>query len=127
MVSLAAAVFEELEISVPADPDDTVSKGSQQVQYLDWLRAGCDVAGEHDTVRRTHLWFGEHCLQSGQDSVDVRQDGYSLKHGHHCGMTPARWRIVLLPAKPELSRSIGRRPGGWCPMRRNLRSSAGLG
>jgi hypothetical protein len=88
---LAAAVFEEFTVGVAADPDDAVAERGQSVEDLGRLRTGGDVAGEHDAIGGTHLWFGEHGLQGGQDSVNVGQYGYSVQHGHHCGMR-SPWR-----------------------------------
>ncbi|GAA3311010.1 hypothetical protein GCM10020295_79620 [Streptomyces cinereospinus] len=88
---MTAAVFEEFTVGVAADPDDAVAETDQQVEDLGRLRAGGDVAGQHDAIGGAYFWFGEHGLQGGQDSVDVGQDGYSVQHGHHCGMRFA-WR-----------------------------------
>ncbi|MGV9405057.1 hypothetical protein [Streptomyces sp. NPDC003667] len=46
-----------------------VAEAGQQVENLGRLRAGGDVAGEHDVVGGADVWFGEHCLQGRQDSV----------------------------------------------------------
>lgn len=105
-VRLAAAVFEECAVGVPADPGDPVSWRGQHVQHLGRLRAGCVVAGEHDSVRSAHLCFVEHCLEGGQDSVNVRQDGYSLQHGHYIGMTPARRQVRLSPQPYGMSQWV---------------------
>ncbi|MFF4232396.1 hypothetical protein [Streptomyces sp. NPDC001820] len=112
-VALAAAVSEEFAVGIPPDPGDAIAERGQQAQYLGRLRAGCDVAGEYDAVRSAYLWFVEHRLQGGQDSVNVRQDGYLVQHGHYCGMTPAlKWNRSLL-AKREMFRSIAARISGF--------------
>lgn len=62
-VALPPAVFEELAVSVAADPDDAVAETGQPVENLGRLWACGDVAGEHDAIGSAHLWFGEHRLQ----------------------------------------------------------------
>ncbi|WP_435853728.1 alpha/beta hydrolase fold domain-containing protein [Streptomyces misionensis] len=56
--------------------------------------------------------FGEHCLQSRQDSVDVGQDGYSVQHGHHCGAKTAE-RCVLFTQTWCGGQPSGRRQCLW--------------
>ncbi|GAA3121907.1 hypothetical protein GCM10020254_81480 [Streptomyces goshikiensis] len=89
--ALPPAVFKEFPVGVAADPDDAVAETGQQVENLGGLRAGADVAGEHDVFGGADVWFGEYCLQGRQDSVNVGQNGYSVQHGHHCGVKTAEW------------------------------------
>ncbi|KJY34612.1 hypothetical protein VR44_11605 [Streptomyces katrae] len=82
--ALSPAVLEEFAVGVAADPHDAVAEAGQQVEDLGGLRAGGDVAGQHDAIGGAEVWFGEYCFQGRQDSVDVGQNGYTAQHAHHC-------------------------------------------
>jgi hypothetical protein len=70
---LTAAKRDELTISVTAHQPHPIGLGDQAIENLAWLRTGCMVAGNHDQIYGAHLRLGEHRLENGKHTVDVRE------------------------------------------------------
>ena len=69
-----ARELHQLAVGVPADPHRPVAERREQVEGLPWLRAGREIASQHDPAGASHLGLGQHALQRGQDPVNVGQD-----------------------------------------------------
>lgn len=70
---LTAAKRDELAISVAAHQPHPVGLGDQAVENLARLRTRCMVAGDHDQMGGAHLRLGEHRLEDGKYTVNVRE------------------------------------------------------
>ena len=69
----AVAQGDQFSVGVAAHPHGPVAERGQRVERLDRLRAGREVAGEHDAVGRPDRRLGEHRFQRRQHAMDVGQ------------------------------------------------------
>jgi hypothetical protein len=72
----------QFAVGIATHPHDAVTERVEPIEHRDRLGAGGDVAREDDAVHRHDIGFGEHGLECGQDTVDVRQ---------HRGRRNGRW------------------------------------